>query len=208
MKKIMLQIVMVIIGLSCILTSFSANDIVNQLKIGIVDVTEILQQSPQIIAIKDKLKRQFQPRFNQLNKDKENLTLLVKKLKKDGITMQSRQRKALQQKINEDEKKLIIEQQKLQLDFQKARQQYIPIKMLLNNLHKAINNVAKNGDYTLVLPKNMAAYYKEGDFLKDITPQVHVAFEKIKLDTNGLTSSPSHLKNDMNMTSPKESSHQ
>ena len=184
MKKMMLLIMMATASLSYVLTGIAANSNMSpnhSFKVGVVDVTQILQQSPQIINAKNKLREQFTPRFEKISKDQQNLQALSKKFKKDGITMQASKRKALQQQIVALERQLVSEQQQFQVDFQKERQKYIPVKMLLQNLHTAIGHVAVKDYYTLVIPKNMAAYYQEGPFLKNITSEVQTEFDKIKL---------------------------
>ena len=56
-------------------------------KIAFVETSRVLQKSPQVQAVKDKIKKEFARRDDQLVAEQKQLTKLQEKLLKDGSVM-------------------------------------------------------------------------------------------------------------------------
>src|SRR5690242_2847057 len=71
-------------------------------KIGVIDVEQIMQKSPQIAAINAQLTRQFKPRQDKLVADQKNLQDEIDKFNRNSAVMSVGDRDKLQDQINAD----------------------------------------------------------------------------------------------------------
>lgn len=126
------------------------------LKIGVINVQQIMQKSPMVIALNKQLQDQFQPRQAQLVKAQSDLQAEVDKLNKNGAVMSNNDRSQLQDKIIADRASLQASGQSFQTDLNAAQSQ--AMQQFMGKLQAAVNVVAANGKYDLILQRSGTPY--------------------------------------------------
>ena len=83
-----------------LLTSFTFVQTVTakELKIGVVDIQKILEESPQAEAARNTLQSEFAPRDEELKNNQEKIRKLEEQLARDGAIMSESERSKLEPK--------------------------------------------------------------------------------------------------------------
>ncbi|WP_456373124.1 OmpH family outer membrane protein [Thiolapillus sp.] len=118
-------------------------------KIAYVEVGKVLQESPQVKAVKDKIRKEFAKRDDQLVAEQKKLKKLKEKLARDGSIMSEAERKRLERDIIARTRKLKNAQSEFQEDL--ALRQNEELGKLRKVIAEVIVKVAKRGGYDLVL---------------------------------------------------------
>jgi outer membrane protein len=118
-------------------------------KIAYVEVGKVLQESPQVKAVKDKIRKEFAKRDDQLVAEQKKLKKLKEKLSRDGSIMSEAERKRLERDIIARTRKLKNAQSEFQEDL--ALRQNEELGKLRKVIAEVIVKVAKKGGYDLVL---------------------------------------------------------
>ncbi|MGB6976660.1 MAG: OmpH family outer membrane protein [Gammaproteobacteria bacterium] len=147
----------------------------NGMKIGVVDIRQVLQKSPQVASAQKLLRNQFQAREKEFRALQQQVRADADKLNRDASVMKDADRKVLQQKIQEQQQKLQNMQMGLQQDLFTAQNQQM--QGIMGKLQNAVNEVAKQGQFTLVLTKDNVAFANQQ---LDITNQVLDAMTRQK----------------------------
>lgn len=149
MKKIALTIASVALFLV-------ANSALAEMKIAVVDLSKALADAPQVAEAKAQLKKQFDPRQDEIVAAQKKLRTELDDYNKNSPTMKADAAKAAQQKIVDDQKKL----QDLETNFQNdvSNVQNQKMQVILKHVEELVNNLAAKGKYDLVLTKMSAAY--------------------------------------------------
>jgi len=137
------------------------------LKVGVVDLKKVLADAPQVSAMRAKLQNQFDPRNKELVALQKEMQTNMDKYNKDSAVMKDQEKKDLQNKIIDQQKKL----RDMQADFQKSLmtaedQSMQEISKLVQD---AIDSLTKEQSYDLILAKG-AVTYSNPSF--DITDKV------------------------------------
>ncbi|MDF2867846.1 MAG: ompH [Gammaproteobacteria bacterium] len=153
MKKLF---AIILTGLS--LTCFG-NVLADDLKVGVIDLHEILDKTPQLKKINDDLKKQFGPQEEKIKKAQQALMDESKKYERDDRIMNESDRKKLQEKIIKDRQEL----QQMSIDFQQkaAAEQGKAMQKLLEQIQAVIKQVAEKNKLNLVLQKEGVPYFDE-----------------------------------------------
>ncbi|KTD15905.1 OmpH family outer membrane protein [Legionella israelensis] len=137
--------------------SFSGTSVfANWSKIGVVDLQKIIQTSPQMKNIQEKLEKEFKPRRDKLVSMETELKNDMEKFKRDASVMSEAQKKELQTKIIDAQKKFEREGQQYQQELSTAHNK--AMEGLYNKVRDAIAKVAKDQKYDLILQKDAAPY--------------------------------------------------
>lgn len=118
-------------------------------KIAYVEVGKVLQDSPQVKAVKEKIRKEFSKRDDQLVAEQKKLKKLKEKLKRDGSIMSEAEVKRLERDIIARTRKLKNAQSEFQEDL--ALRQNEELAKLRKAIAEVIVKVAKKGGYDLVL---------------------------------------------------------
>jgi len=172
MKKLLLSLVTAAALLTAG-TSMAADAPTTALKIGVIDVQQILQKSPQIAKINDQLTKQFKPRQDKIISEQKDLQAEVDKLNKNGPVMTDGDRNKLQDKIIADRANVQSMALTFQRDLQQAQQN--AMQGFMNQLTGVVSDVAKSNHYDLILQR-AGVPYANGSL--DVTAQVLQALEK------------------------------
>ncbi len=167
MKKlismVMLPILLMISGMA------SAHD----LKIGVLNMHQIIQQSPQAMKFRNNLRNRFQPRAEKIKLAANKIKQEENKLYRDGSVMSAAQRQTLQQSINKDRRELQVQQENLNQDVQiaqrSAMQKFVAI------VNKDVQQLAQQKQYDLIVLNTAVPFVKQQ---YDVTPQVLAMMKK------------------------------
>lgn len=118
-------------------------------KIAFVETGQVLQKSPQVKAVKDKIKKEFARRDDQLVAEQKQLTKLQEKLLKDGSVMSEAERTRLERDVLSRRRKLKSSQAEFQEDL--TLRQNEELGKLRKQIAEVIINVAKKNGYDIVL---------------------------------------------------------
>jgi outer membrane protein len=136
-------------------------------KVAIVNVQQILQQSPRVAALSKKLEDQFKDRQTKLNDDQKGLQDQLDKFKKDSPTMSQKDRDAMEKKITSDRTDLVKRVVAYQQDLQKEQNKVM--QGILSDLNGIVSAIAKQSSYDLVLDSQAVVFSSNGvDITKDV----------------------------------------
>lgn len=172
MKKTLLSVVSAA-ALFLVSGSAVAADAASGLKIGVVDMQQILQKSTQIKTINDQLTRQFKPRQDKIIAQQKSLQDEINKLNKDGSVMNATDRNKLQDKVIKERADLQGVAVAFQRDVTAAQQQ--AMQGFMTKFTSVVTNVAKSGNYDLIMQRAGVPYVKDS---LDVTSQVLAEINK------------------------------
>lgn len=141
-------------------------------KVGIVDLQKIMQTSPQMKTISQKLEKQFKARRDNLVAMEADIKKDMEKFQRDNAVMSDAQKKEMQNKIMSSRQKFEMEGQKYQQELSTAHNK--EMEGLYSKVRTAIAKVAENGKYELIIQKDAAPYSAS---TMDVTDQVMKAIK-------------------------------
>ena len=135
--------------------------------IGIVNMRQIFQSSPQIKQINTNLNKQFSPQRDKIVAMGKSLQANIKKLQRNQAVMDKKSIANLRTKIQKQETDL----RTAQANFQRAlfAAQNKAMGAFMTKLTGVVKTIAEQKKLDLVLPKNSVLYAKDG---MDITSEV------------------------------------
>lgn len=140
------------------------------MKVAVVNVQQVLQQSPRVAELSKKLEGEFKGRQTKINDEQKALQDELDKFKKDSGTMSQKDRDATQKKIASDRSDLVKQVVAYQQDLQKEQNKIM--QGILNDLNSIVSTIAKAQNYTLVLDSQAVIFAADGnDITKDVAKQ-------------------------------------
>lgn len=139
-----------------------------QIKIGTVNVQQVLQQSPRVTDVSKKLEGDFKARQAKIGDEQKALQDKLEKFKKEAPTMSAKDKQAMEQKIASERSDLVAKVVAYQQDLQKEQNK--AMQKILNDLNGVVSGIAKSQNIGLVLD-SQAVIYSAGDN-NDITKDV------------------------------------
>lgn len=143
------------------------------LKVAVVNVQQLLQQSPRVAELSKKLEDKFKGRQNKIGEEQKSLQEKLEKFKKESPTMAKKSKESEEKKLADDRadlvKKVVAYQQDLQKEQNKIMQD------ILKDLNDTVKKIAKKDSYALVLDSQAVIYAGDSS---DITKEVEKAFNK------------------------------
>ena len=136
-------------------------------KIGVVDMQKVMQSTPKMKALQQRLEKDFMPRRDKLVKMEEQLKVDMEKFKRDSAVMSDSEKKELQSKIMQTRQSFEKEGQAYQKDL--SEQHNKSVQALYEKVKTIVDSIAQKGQYDLVLQKDAAPYSASK---LDITDQV------------------------------------
>lgn len=142
----------------------------SQLKVAVVNVQQVLQQSPRVASLSKKLEAQFKGRQSSINAEQQSLQAELDKFKKEEPTMNQKTRDTEQKKIAADRADLMKKVVDYQQDLQKEQNKIM--QGILGDLNGIVSGIAKAQGYTLVLDSQAVIFAADGnDISKDVAKQ-------------------------------------
>lgn len=162
MKKLVL-LLMTLVSLSIAAVPAFADN----MKIGVLNMQELLQKMPQMKQINDSMKKQFGDREAQIVSAQNDLKKAADDFRKNNAVMSDKDKQAVEQKLVKQEQDL----QQMQAAFQKdyVATQNKQIASLLDQIKAVVKNVAAKDKYNLILINAGVAY---ADDNIDVTNEV------------------------------------
>jgi outer membrane protein len=138
-----------------------------QIKVAVVNVQQILQQSPRVADLSKKLESQFKGRQTAINNEQKALQDSLDQFKKDSPTMSKSDRDAMQKKIEDNRAELVKKVVAYQQDLQKEQNKIM--QGILGDLNGIVSTIAKSQQYALVLDSQAVIFATDGnDITKDV----------------------------------------
>jgi outer membrane protein len=149
-----------------VLTLMVGSAYADTLKIGVVDMNQILQKSPLMVSLNDGLNKQFKPRQDEINNASKALQEELYNLN-STTNMSADDRSKLQNKIITDKANVDVMTTTFQKDLAIAKDQ--ASQKFMTKLADVINKVAKDGRYDLIEQRTNLLYLNTS---LDITTQI------------------------------------
>ena len=131
--------------------------------IAIVNVQQILQQSPKIASINKNLQDEFKDRQQKLLAQQKALQDEADKFKQESPTMSSKDKEAMQKKLNTEQSGLVKQVTAFQQDLNKEQNKQM--QGVLGQLNTIITGIAKKNSYSVVLDAQAVIYAKDSSQL-------------------------------------------
>jgi outer membrane protein len=136
-----------------------------QQKIGVVDMMSIFQQLPQREQISQDLQAEFEDRFEEMRQLEQKVQELRQKQERDAAIMSNQEKTQLNRELEQVVSEAQLKQKALQEDTRRRQQE--ERNELLGKVQQAINAVAQEEGYDLVLESNAVAFMKADNDLSD-----------------------------------------
>ncbi len=120
-----------------------------EVKIGFVNVAQVLQESPQAEAAKKRLEQEFAPRDKRLVTQQKELEKLQERLNRDAAVMSDSERGKLEREIIAKQRDLKRAQDEFREDFNIRRNE--ELGKLQREIFEAIKALAQEEQYDLLL---------------------------------------------------------
>ncbi len=137
-----------ILAFSCLLL-MGTMALAKEIKIGFVNVAQVLQESPQAEAAKKRLEQEFAPRDKRLVTQQQELEKLQEKLNRDAAVMSESERAKLEREILSKQRDLKRAQDEFREDFNIRRNE--ELGKLQRQIFEAIKALAQEEKYDLLL---------------------------------------------------------
>lgn len=120
-----------------------------EMKIGFVDMTEIMEKSPQFEAARKALEEEFTERDKKLTAVRDEIVKLEKTLREDTAILSDSRRGELEREISSKKRSYNEQQNELRKDFNVRRDQ--ELSKLHKSVHEVVVKIAREGNYDLVV---------------------------------------------------------
>jgi outer membrane protein len=159
----MRKLLLIIIALFMVTTAYAVGEpkeaSVTAMKIGVVDVRQVLQKIPQMTEVNSQLEKQFKPRQDKIVEAQKSLKESEDKLNKEGAVMGDTQRSALQDKIIAERANTQAMISTFQQDLSNAQNR--SMQKLLAQIAGVVNKIAKDDKYDLILQGENVPYVSD-----------------------------------------------
>lgn len=141
-----------------------------QIKVAIVNVQQVLQQSPRVVTLSKQLENQFKARQTKIGDEQKSLQDELDNFKKESPTMSQKDRDSTQKKIAADRAELVKKVVAYQQDLQKEQNKIM--QGILSDLNGIVSTIAKKQAYALVLDSQAVIFAADGnDITKDVAKE-------------------------------------
>ncbi len=145
------------------------------IKVAVVNVQQVLQQSPRVAELSKKLENEFKNRQAKIGDQQKSLQDEMDKFKKESPTLSQKEKDSLQKKIANERADLLKQVVSYQQDLQKEQNKVM--QNILADLNGIVSSIAKTQNYALVLDSQAVIYSMNGN---DITKDVAIQFNAKK----------------------------
>lgn len=144
--------------LGAVLILALAGNAMAEMKIAVVDIARILEESPQAQKARTQLEKEFAPKEQKLKAIQDKIIQLEQKMARDGAIMSESQRTSLERDIIAERRDFKRTQEEIQEDLNFKRRQLL--QNLEQEVGKAIEEYSKANKYDLVLSQGIV-YWDE-----------------------------------------------
>ena len=144
--------------LFCLITViFIPSSVSAELKMGIVNLDQLLKAIPLMKESQEKIKKQFDPRARNLKTLEQEWSNLNEEYLKNETVMSGKEKKRLVEKIQTIETKFRTGQEKLQTDLRTVQQE--DFSRINNIIETAIGKYAETNNYDIIIKADGTALY-------------------------------------------------
>jgi outer membrane protein len=141
-----------------------------QIKVAVVNVQQVLQQSPRVVDLSKKLESDFKARQAKIGDEQKALQDMMDNFKKESPTMNQKDKDDMQKKITAERSALVAKVVAYQQDLQKEQNKIM--QGVLTDLNGIVSTIAKAQSFALVLDSQAVIYSNNGtDITKDVAKQ-------------------------------------
>lgn len=155
---------------SLALLAASPASFANDLKIGVVNASRILDQSPQKDRALERLEKEFSARSKSLEAQARQLRTAQEKLQKDAAILSADERDAQERKIISDQRELKRLQEEYSEDLSIRRNE--ELRKLEEEIAETIVSIAKAENYDLVLYQGVIFASDKADLTSKVLEQL------------------------------------
>ena len=123
-------------------------------KFGFINPAVVLEKSPQAIAAAKEMKKEFSQREIDLRAAAASIQEMEKTYQTDGAIMSAGQQKKMEEEIIQKKRKFQFDQQSMQQDLQKRRNQIL--QQLQINISKVIREYGDKNGYDFIFTEGVA----------------------------------------------------
>lgn len=150
---------------------FVCNVYAAEMKVGVVNLDEVLQKSALAMKLNNKISKDFQPRQDALNAAQKKLQDSMDQLTYNSFKMTAEERTNLQTKINNQRRDLDGMAQALQRDLNTAQAE--GSQEILKSLNSVITKIAKDGNFDMIMTSaNLLFLNNTLNITKQVTDQL------------------------------------
>lgn len=165
--------VLVATGMNVCQAADTSMAMASQIKVAVVNVQQVLQQSPRVAQLSKKLENDFKDRQTKIGDEQKSLQDQLDKFKKESPTMTQKDRDSTQKRISDERAELVKKVVAYQQDLQKEQNKIM--QGVLNDLNGIVSGIAKKQSYSLVFDSQAVIFALDGN---DITKEVSKQFNK------------------------------
>jgi outer membrane protein len=171
MKRLILILLLFFMGVA---TSATAQ----QLRVGYVDMKQVLDNAPQVLAGREKLDLEFRPRNETIEFQERQAQAMEDRLQMGDLTEDARLRldrelREMQRNVNRQKEDLRDE-----LSFRRTEE----IQKLEDQINQAVDEIARNNGYDLILSSPVVYADPSLDITQLILDQLRLEYEADKRD--------------------------
>jgi outer membrane protein len=135
---------------------FSSVSFSGAIKVGVVDVHKLIEQSTEVKALNARLKKEFKPRQQKIMAAQHSLQQKAERLKREMSVMSESEKTDFQSKLVVEQRNL----QRLQQDYQQdiSLVQNREMKKFFTRLKAAVDKYARDNQYDIILQKDAAPF--------------------------------------------------
>ncbi len=150
-------------------TSVSAQ----QLRIGYVDMKQVLDNAPQVLAGREKLDQEFRPRNDAIMVEEERANTLEQRLAQGDLDEEAKFR--LEREVRELQRSVNRQREDLrdELSFRRTEE----VQRLEDQINIAVQEIARNNGYDLILSSPVVYADQSLDITSLILQQLQIEFE-------------------------------
>jgi outer membrane protein len=124
-----------------------------EVKVGVVDIAKLFEESPQAKVVQEGLRAEFQPRLTQLMAQEQSLKTSNEKYQKDAATMAPDQRTKAEKDLRDKAREIERKKGELQDDSNAKRQE--EMNKLQRLLFGEVREYAKAQNYDIVIAEGV-----------------------------------------------------
>lgn len=161
-------VVLALLGVSAAVTA-------EDLKVGVVNIPKLMEQSPQAQSASRVLEKRFAPREAELTDQREAIRKLEEQLERDGDVMAASKRADLEKEIRDRSRDFKRSSDDFKEDLNIARNE--ELAKLQRQVLQAIVEISKKEKYDLVLTDSVIYASQRVDFTGKVLEKLQELFE-------------------------------
>ena len=173
MKSLQKLMLLLCLGVFCLVPAHA-----QQIRVGYVNMKEVLDNAPQVISGRTKLDQEFRPRNDDIEAEEASVTSMEQRLQQGDISEDARAR--LEREIRDSRRGINRKKEDLrdELSFRRTEE----VQELEDQINLAVEKIAATHGYDLILSSPVVFADPALDITELILQQLKVEFEADQLE--------------------------